>query len=94
MGKVGLTVKDNQELLFDGLWYFLFSYSVLKSNQLPKLLIYLGFAMGILSLVHQLEIFVLVLSVVWSVWLGQLLLKNSLVSSQVNTILSKLSNFK
>lgn len=62
-------------LFLNGIWYLLVSSSALHSNRLPKPLSYLGLGMGILSLLPPLGILVLLLSVVWSVWLGQVLLK-------------------
>ena len=59
----------------NGLWFLLVSWTALKSQQLPNSLCYLGLGMGVLSLVPPLGIIVLLLSMVWSVWMGQLLLK-------------------
>jgi hypothetical protein len=59
----------------DGLWFLLVSWTSLKSQQLPKFLCYLGLGIGILSLVPPLGVIVLLLSIVWSVWIGQVLLK-------------------
>ncbi|WP_293341842.1 hypothetical protein [Microcoleus sp. CAWBG58] len=59
----------------DGLWFLLVSWTALKSQQLPNSLCYLGLGMGVLSLVPPLGIIVLLLSMVWSVWMGQVLLK-------------------
>ncbi|MCC3408914.1 MAG: hypothetical protein JGK17_25740 [Microcoleus sp. PH2017_10_PVI_O_A] len=59
----------------DGLWFLLMSWTALKSQKLPNFLCYLGLGMGILSLVPPLGIIVLMLSMVWSVWMGQVLLK-------------------
>ncbi|MCU0546269.1 MAG: hypothetical protein MUE44_29560 [Oscillatoriaceae cyanobacterium Prado104] len=62
-------------IILDGFWFLLVSWSALKSDRLPKLLSYLGLGMGFLSLVPPLGIVVLILSSVWSVWLGQILLQ-------------------
>jgi Domain of unknown function (DUF4386) len=62
-------------IFFNGVWYLLVSWSVLKNDKLPKLFSYLGLGIGIVSLIPLLGIFVLVISVIWSVWLGLLLLK-------------------
>ncbi len=59
----------------DGLWFLLVSWTALKSQQLPSPLCYLGLGIGVLSLVPPLGIIVLLLSMVWSVWMGQVLLK-------------------
>lgn len=59
----------------NGLWFLLVSWTALNSQQLPNSLCYLGLGMGVLSLVPPLGIIVLLLSMVWSVWMGQLLLK-------------------
>jgi hypothetical protein len=60
---------------FDGLWFLLVSWKALKSQQLPSALCYLGLGIGVLSLVPPLAIIVLLLSMVWSVWMGRVLLK-------------------
>jgi hypothetical protein len=60
-------------IMFDGCWFLLVSLAALKSDRLPKSLSYLGLGMGALGLVPPLGIVVLFLSVIWSVWLGQLL---------------------
>jgi hypothetical protein len=62
-------------ICLDGLWLLLVSWTALKNQRLPKLLCYLGLGMGVLSLVPPLGIIVLLLSMVWSVWVGQVLLK-------------------
>jgi hypothetical protein len=59
----------------DGLWLLLISWIALKHQTLPTSLCYLGLGMGILSLVPPLGIMVLILSLPWSVWIGQVLLK-------------------
>ncbi len=62
-------------IVLNGVWYFLVSWSALKSHRLPQPLSYLGLGMGILSFAPPLGIIVLLLSTIWSLWLGQLLLK-------------------
>jgi hypothetical protein len=59
----------------DGLWLLLISWIALKRQKLPNSLCYLGLGMGILSLVPPFGIIVLMLSPVWSAWVGQVLLK-------------------
>ena len=59
----------------DGLWLLLVSWIALKGQQLPSPLCWLGLGIGILSLVPPLGIIVLLLSVVWSVWMGKVLLR-------------------
>ncbi|NJO43361.1 MAG: hypothetical protein HC769_11740 [Cyanobacteria bacterium CRU_2_1] len=59
----------------DGLWLLLVSWTALKSQRLPNPLCYLGIGMGVLSLVPPLGIIVLLLSMVWSVWVGRVLLQ-------------------
>lgn len=66
----------------DGLWFLLMSWSALKHQQLPSSLCYLGIGMGVLSLVPPLGIIVLLLSMVWLVWIGQVLLKELPASRQ------------
>ncbi|MGD1859007.1 MAG: hypothetical protein ACFB0E_03435 [Leptolyngbyaceae cyanobacterium] len=61
----------------DGLWLLLVSWTALKGQQLPSPLCYLGLGMGILSLVPPLGIVVLLLSLVWSVWIGRVLLREN-----------------
>lgn len=63
-------------IFLNGIWYLLISRSALRHNQFPKPLNYLGTGMGLLSLLPPLGILVLVLNVVWSLWLGQVLLKS------------------
>lgn len=60
-------------IMLDGCWFLLVSLAALKSDRLPKSLSYLGLGMGVLSLVPPLGIVVLFLSILWSVWLGQIL---------------------
>jgi hypothetical protein len=60
---------------FDGLWLLLVSWTALKSQQIPSALCYLGLGIGVLGLVPPLAIIVLLLSMVWSGWIGQVLLK-------------------
>ncbi|MEM1256385.1 MAG: hypothetical protein AAGI69_28445 [Cyanobacteria bacterium P01_H01_bin.21] len=62
-------------LICDGVWHLLISWTALKSQGLPKCLCYLGLGMGTFSLVPPLGIIVLLLSIVWSVWVGRVLLQ-------------------
>lgn len=59
----------------DGLWCLLVSWTALKSQRLPRPLCYLGLGMGVFSLVPPLGIIVLLLSMLWSVYIGRVLLK-------------------
>jgi len=63
-------------IFLNGVWYLLISWSALKHHRLPKPLSYLGLGMGLLSLLPPLGILVLLFSVAWSLWLGQVLLKS------------------
>lgn len=63
----------------NGLWYLLTSWTALKANQLPKGLNYFGLAIGAISLFPILGILALLLSIVWYIWLGRILLKESSV---------------
>ncbi|MBX7234439.1 MAG: hypothetical protein K1X65_08645 [Caldilineales bacterium] len=54
----------------NGLWYLLVSWTARTAARLPLALCWLGLALGVLSLVPFLALLVLVLSVVWSLWLG------------------------
>jgi hypothetical protein len=71
IGLLGIAV-----IFLNGVWYILISWSALKYNRLPKPLSYLGLGMGLLSLLPPLGILVLLFGVVWSLWLGQVLLKS------------------
>jgi succinate dehydrogenase/fumarate reductase cytochrome b subunit len=62
-------------LFCDGLWYLLISWAALKSQKLPKRLCYLSLGIGAFSLVPPLGIIVLLLGIVWSVWIGRVLLR-------------------
>ncbi len=68
IGLLGLSV-----IFLNGIWYLLISWAALRYNRLPKSLSYLGLGMGLLSLVPLLGILVLLLSIPWSLWLGQVL---------------------
>lgn len=61
----------------DGVWLALVSWTALKNQKLPNVLCYFGLSMGVLSLVPPLGIIVLLLSLVWSVWIGRVLLKEA-----------------
>jgi len=67
-------------IVLNGAWYFLVSWSALKSHRLPQPLSYLGLGIGLLSLLPPLAIMALLVSTIWSLWLGQLLLKEGLSS--------------
>lgn len=54
----------------NGLWYLLVGGAARTAARLPLGLCWLGLALGVLSLVPFLALLVLVLSVVWSLWLG------------------------
>jgi hypothetical protein len=71
IGLLGMAV-----IFLNGIWYFLISRSALKHNQFPKPLNNLGIGIGILSLLPPLGILVLLFSIVWSLWSGQVLLKD------------------
>jgi hypothetical protein len=64
-------------LLCDGLWQLLLSWTALRHQKLPKGLCYLGLGIGMLGLVPPLGIIVLMLNIVWSVWIGQVLLQEN-----------------
>jgi hypothetical protein len=61
----------------NGLWYLLTSWTALKADQLLKRLNYIGLAIGAISLIPILGIFALLLSIVWSFWLGRILFKET-----------------
>jgi hypothetical protein len=62
-------------IFFNGPWYLLNGSASLKSQKLPKPLAILGLVMGTMSLLPLLGVLVLLLSLVWSIWLG-LVLRN------------------
>ncbi|MBE7379885.1 MAG: DUF4386 family protein [Leptolyngbya sp. SIO1E4] len=59
----------------DGVWCLLVSWTALKSQRLPRFLCYLGLGMGVLSLLPPLGIIVLLLSILWSMCIGRVLLQ-------------------
>jgi len=63
-------------IVFNGFWYLASSWVALRSNRLPRGPSLLGLLMGGLSLVPPLAILVLILSIPWSLLLGQALLSN------------------
>jgi hypothetical protein len=65
----------------NGPWYLLVSWSALKPGRRPSGLGYLGFVMGALSFLPPLGVIVLLLSIVWSVWLGRTWLRKSDLSA-------------
>lgn len=60
----------------NGLWYLFENLMARKNKRLPGGLTTLGMVIGTISLVPPLAILVLVLSLVWSVWLGLVFLKS------------------
>lgn len=56
-------------LMTNGIWYLLIHWSALQSKQLPKGMSYLGIAIGVISLIPFLGLFVLILNIVWALWL-------------------------
>lgn len=67
-GLVGLS--GMAAIAVNGLWYLLVGWTARTAARLPLALCWLGLALGVLSLVPFLALLVLVLSVVWSLWLG------------------------
>lgn len=65
IGFLGLAV-----IVANGVWYLLVNWAALKSRLLPRGLCWLGLAVGAVSLVPFLALGVLILSAVWTVWLG------------------------
>lgn len=63
-------------IMANGVWYLLENWVARKSGRLPAGLSTLGLVIGAISLVPPFAIFVLLLSIVWSAWLGMVLLKN------------------
>jgi hypothetical protein len=63
-------------IFVNGFWYLFENLMARKNKSLPGPLIGLGLVIGVISLVPFLGIFVLVLSLVWSVWLGIVLLRH------------------
>ncbi|MCC7354005.1 MAG: DUF4386 family protein [Anaerolineae bacterium] len=64
-------------ILTNGPWYLLVSWSALKTNRLPKPLSYIGLVMGMFSLLPPFGVIVLLLSIVWSLWLGVVFLRSN-----------------
>ena len=58
-----------------GLWYLLVNWVARKSGSLPSNLSILGSVAGAIALVPPIAILFLLLSIVWSIWLGVVLLK-------------------
>ena len=62
-------------IFFNGLWYIAINRTALKNKRFPASFCYLGIALGIISLIPPLSQIVLVLVIVWSLWLGIILLR-------------------
>ncbi|MGB7095408.1 MAG: hypothetical protein WBD62_12270, partial [Anaerolineales bacterium] len=67
-----------------GIWILLLSWAALRAGELPRILNYLGVAVGvagIISVVPALaEIFIYIFAlgqIVWFIWLGIVMLRNS-----------------
>lgn len=63
-------------LILNGIWFLLLHWVAIKTKSLPKALAYLGLTMGALSLLPPFGILVLLLSIVWSVWMGMILINH------------------
>jgi hypothetical protein len=61
-----------------GLWYLLTSWTAIKTRQLSRGLNYTGLAIAALSLIPVVAIAALLVGVVWSFWLGSILVKDAL----------------
>jgi hypothetical protein len=62
-------------IFFNGLWYIAINRKALKNKIFPAFFCYLGIALGVISLIPPLSQIVLVLVIVWSLWLGIILLR-------------------
>lgn len=62
-------------IFVNGFWYLFENLMARKNKCLPGPLIGLGLVIGVISLVPFLGIFVLILSLVWYIWLGVVLLR-------------------
>lgn len=65
-----IDLLDTASMFIAGFWYLVENWVARQSKILPTPLANLGLVVGIISLVPQLWMIVLVLSLVWSVWLG------------------------
>lgn len=70
IGVLGMAV-----IFFNGVWYLLVNWVLLKTESLPRWLCYLGLVMGGMSLLPPLGIVVLLLSIPWSLGVGRALYK-------------------
>ncbi len=62
-------------IFFNGLWYIAINRTALKNKSFPTSFCYLGITLGIISLIPPLSQIVLVLVIIWSLWLGIILLR-------------------
>jgi hypothetical protein len=62
-------------IFFNGLWYIAINRKALKNKTFPASFCHLGTALGVISLIPPLSQIVLVLVIVWSLWLGIILLR-------------------
>ena len=67
-----------------GIWILLLSWAALRAGELPKILNYLGVAIGVAGIISVIpalaEIFIYIFAlgqIVWFVWLGIVMLRNS-----------------
>ncbi|MDN3686989.1 DUF4386 family protein [Cyclobacterium jeungdonense] len=63
-------------VFFNGFWYLVINRTALKNKVFSASFCYLGIALGVISLIPPLSLIVLLLMIVWSLWLGIILLRN------------------
>jgi Domain of unknown function (DUF4386) len=69
-----ITIFGLATLILNGIWLLILHWVAIKTKCLPKALAYLGLTMGTLSLLPPFGILVLLLSIVWSIWIGMILI--------------------
>ena len=81
---IGLGGLGGSNEVIGGIWILLVSWAALQSGQLPRVLNYLGVAIGvagIISVVPALaELFIIIFAlgqIVWFIWLGIVMLRSS-----------------
>lgn len=64
-------------IFLNGFWYLAINMTALKNKRFPALFCYLGISIGLISLIPPFGLVVLVLGIIWSAWLGVLLMKEN-----------------
>jgi hypothetical protein len=74
---VAMSILGLLAIMCNGIWYIGIHWLSLQTQALPKKLCYLGLCIGAISLLPPLAPLVLVLSIIWSIWLGQVFLRKA-----------------